>query len=121
MIQNDLGLALNNPQMLALLIEQKAQLDRGSRKRVEKFISEMQEIAEKGKAAHDTAAMIQIYSNFKVEQTLTAMALLKVLRGPGLSCSDMEAFEKLAQRLYLETAATIMNNSLTKVIEAADR
>jgi hypothetical protein len=121
MTQDQFALALQNPQLLALLIKHKAQLDKRTRKRLEQFISEMREEAEKHNAIQDALSMIEGYALWKYDQTLTMEAFLKAARHPDLPQAEMDAFFSAIRKLYVESVAAATARSLRKVVDSHNK
>ena len=121
MTQDKFALALSNPQLLAIMLEHKAQLARGTRKKVEQFINNLIEETERHNAAQDALSLIQGYALWKVDQSLSAGALIKEARNPRSPQKEMDAFDQAARKLYLESAATAMQKTMLKVVDKLDQ
>lgn len=121
MTEDKFALALATPQLLALMLEHKAQLDRSTRKKVEQFVNKLREEAERHNAAQDALSLIEGYTLWKVDQTLTAGALLKAARHPSTPQDEMNALETAARKLYMESAATAMQKTMRKIVDKLDQ
>ena len=95
----------------------KAQLDRGTRRRVEQFINKMREEVEKHNAIQDGLSFVEGYTLWKVDQTLTAGALLKAARHPNVPRAEMEAVENAARTIYMESAVTAMKKTVSRLVD----
>jgi len=114
------ALALSNPSMLALLIENKAQLDRPTRRKVEKYVNQLLEATERHDAAQDALSQVDIYTLYKANQTMEAEDFIRKLRASSENRAEQEAHSLVLRKLYLESSYTAAAKVAQKILDSLD-